>query len=303
VRLLVAGAHGQLGRELVRAARGHEVLALGADKLDITDALAVSECIGAFRPDVVVNAAAYTAVDQAEYDRDRAFSINRDGPSHLASACDVAGILFVHVSTDYVFDGKKIGAYVESDIPNPLSVYGASKLAGEEVVRCLCPRHIILRTSWVFSAHGKNFVKTMLQLGVVRDELRVVEDQHGCPTSAAELARGIMAVIERGEDAWGTYHFCQPEPTTWYDFSIAVFDEARKQGMNLKIKQIMPIATSDYPTQAVRPGNSVMDCHCFESTFGFKIQPWRESLAEVIAEILEMSALPQEEMGDSGVML
>ena len=303
MRLLIAGAHGQVGRELVRAARGHEVLALSTDKLDITDAVAVGKSIEAFRPDAVINAAAYTAVDQAESEPDIAFSVNRDGPKRLASSCDKNGIPLVHISTDYVFDGKKIGAYVEGDVPNPLNVYGASKLAGEEAVRALCPRHLILRTSWVFSAHGNNFVKAMLKLGCEREAFGIVGDQHGCPTSAEELARGIIAVIESDDEDWGrTYHFCQPKLTTWYDFAVAIFDEARRQGLNLKVKQLKPIATIDYPTQAVRPVNSAMDCLCFESSFGFKIQPWLESLSRVIGELMEARTLTRQEMGDSGVM-
>jgi len=285
MRLLIAGANGQLGREMVLAARGHDVLALGSDKLNITDAHAVNAAVESFKPDAVVNAAAYTAVDKAESDRNQAFAVNRDGPANLAAACSTAGIPLIHVSTDYVFDGSKSSAYVEDDPTGPLGAYGESKLAGEQAVRTHCARHVILRTSWLFSMHGNNFVKTMLRLGAEREEIGVVADQHGCPTGSGELASGIMHVLECGRDAWGTYHFCQPEPTTWHGFAKAILDEARRQGVKLKVNHVKPIVTSEYPTPATRPANSVMNCSRFESTFGFRIRTWHESLAEVIATL------------------
>jgi len=287
MRLLIAGAHGQLGHELTRLCVQHELLAVNRDELDITDPDAVIACIEGFHPDAVINAAAYTAVDRAESDVEAAFAVNRDGSANLARVCGRMGIPLIHVSTDYVFDGSKKGAYVEADAVAPLGVYGISKLAGEQVVLNNCPRSIILRTSWVFSAHGQNFVKTMLRLGSERHELGIVADQHGCPTSACELARAIYAVLEVGLDGvqWGIYHFCQPEPTTWFEFAKAVFDTARQQGINLKVNSVNAIATEDYPTPAKRPANSVMDCSKFEKTFAFTIRPWSESLAEVIAEL------------------
>ncbi|MDX8403771.1 MAG: dTDP-4-dehydrorhamnose reductase, partial [Mariprofundaceae bacterium] len=183
MKLLITGAKGQLGTELVRLGSAHELLAVDYDELDITDSNAVTNCINDFKPDAVVNAAAYTAVDRAESDVDAGFAVNRDGPANLAGACERAGISLVHVSTDYVFDGSKQEAYVEDDAVSPLGVYGKSKLEGEVAVRTLCGKHLILRTSWVFSAHGNNFVKTMLRLGAEREELGVVADQFGKPTS------------------------------------------------------------------------------------------------------------------------
>ncbi|WP_018294771.1 dTDP-4-dehydrorhamnose reductase [Mariprofundus ferrooxydans] len=288
--VLITGAYGQLGHELTRLGQGHELLAVDRDALDITDYDAVTACLDQFKPDAVINAAAYTAVDRAESDLEVAFSVNRDGPDNLARACGHANIPLIHVSTDYVFDGLKQGAYVESDPVAPLGVYGASKLAGEQAVLKQCPKSIILRTSWVFSAHGQNFVKTMLRLGTEREELGIVADQHGCPTSAAELARAIYAVLDKdlNDNHRGVYHFCQPEPTTWFAFANAVFDSAREQGIDLSVNTVNAIATTDYPTPAERPANSVMDCNKFEQSFGFTVRPWRDSLDEVIRELSDV---------------
>jgi len=287
VRLLITGAHGQLGRELVRQSGDHELLAVDHGQLDICDAHAVNAVCDTFSPDVIINAAAYTAVDRAESDGDLAYAVNCDGPKNMAMAAEQAGIALIHVSTDYVFDGSKQGAYVEHDQVDPLGVYGESKLAGEQAVQQHCSRHVILRTSWVFSAHGNNFVKTMLRLGAGRETLAIVADQHGCPTSANELARAIYSVLDKGlnDKHWGIYHFCQPEPTTWFDFAKAVFDAARQQGIDLSVNKVNAIATQDYPTPAKRPVNSVMDCSKFEKTFDFTIRPWRDSLVEVIAAL------------------
>jgi len=268
MKVLITGAHGQLGRELTRQGGKHELLSVAHDQLDITDQDAVLRCVALFAPDVVINAAAYTAVDKAESDVEAAFAVNRDGPAHLARACQQSAIPLIHISTDYVFDGGKKGAYIESDPVAPLGVYGNSKLAGEIAVAQYASRWMILRTSWVFSVHGNNFVKTMLRLGADRETLGVVADQHGCPTSAEELARGVYAVLEAGwnDENQGIYHFCQPEPTTWHGFAKAVFSEAENQNMGLKITTVNAITTSDYPTPAKRPENSVMDCRKFEST-------------------------------------
>ncbi|MDX8414252.1 MAG: dTDP-4-dehydrorhamnose reductase [Mariprofundales bacterium] len=288
MKVLITGAGGQLSTALARLGGAHQLLALAHDQLDITDGAAVMQCVAAFASDVVVNGAAYTAVDSAESDRDRVFAVNRDGPKHLAIACEKQGIPLIHISTDYLFDGSKAGAYLETDPVAPLGVYGKSKRAGELAVQQHCSRHLILRTSWVFSAHGNNFVKTMLRLAAERTELDIVADQQGCPTSAAELARAIYAVLDGGlnREHYGIYHFCQPEPTNWHGFAQAIFAEARRQGMALAIASVKAIATADYPTPAARPANSVMDCARFEAAFSFKIRPWSGSLADVIGEML-----------------
>jgi len=290
MRLLVTGSGGQLGRDITRLADRHHVLPLSHDELDITDPDAVLSCVHEFQADLVINAAAYTAVDKAETDVEAAFAVNRDGPANLARACNNLDIPLIHVSTDYVFAGNGKGAYVENDPVEPAGVYGRSKLAGEQAVRQYCPRHLILRTSWVFSMHGNNFVKTMLRLGTEREGLGVVADQYGCPTAASELARGIYAVIDHGisENSCGTYHFCQPEPTTWFKFAEVIFDTARKQGINLKVNDVNAITSDDYPTPAKRPVNSVLECSKFENTFDFTIRPWHDSLGEVVSELSDV---------------
>jgi len=296
VKLLVTGAGGQLATELVRQAGDCQIVALTQTEFDITDAAAVFRVVEKIAPDAVVNAAAHTAVDRAESEVEIAFAANRDGPAHLAAACAAYAIPLLHVSTDYVFDGTKAGAYTEEDPPGPgsLGVYGQSKAAGEAAVRAVLPEHIILRTSWVFSAHGNNFVKTILRLAGERDELRVVADQYGCPTAASDLAAAILAmlplVVAHG-GRWGTYHFCQPEATTWHEFAEAIIDQARIvdqtriAGAQLRVKNIVPITTADYPTPARRPANSALDCTKLKSVFGIQPRPWRVSLHEVIQEL------------------
>ena len=293
MKLLVTGAGGQLATELVRRAGVNQVIALARTEIDIADAAAVFKAVENIAPDAVVNAAAYTAVDRAESEAELAFAANRDGPAHLAAACAARGIPLLHVSTDYVFDGAKAGAYTEEDPPGPgpLGVYGQSKAEGEAAVRAALPEHIILRTSWIFSAHGNNFVKTMLRLAGERDELRVVADQQGCPTAAGDLATAILAMLPlaigyggRG-GRWGTYHFCQPDATAWHGFAEAIVDQARAAGAQIRAQRIVPITTAEYPTPAKRPANSVLDCAKLTSVFGIQPRPWRVSLHEVIQEL------------------
>ena len=287
MRILVTGANGQLGWELSRtsAKRGFDILALDRAALDITDKSAVNQWVGGSGAAVVVNAAAYTAVDQAESEPELAFAANRDGPANLASACREAGIPLVHVSTDYVFDGEKQGPYKETDPVSPLSIYGKSKAAGEMEVRERLDQHVILRAAWLYGVHGRNFVKTMLKLGQERDLIQVVADQYGCPTYAADLADTILRIVvttnEDGQITWGTYHYCGQGTTTWHGFAQAIFDLAGRHA-SFRVKKIKPISTAEYFTPAKRPTNSVLDCSLIEQTFKIHPQPWRESLAQML---------------------
>ena len=284
MKILVTGAHGQVGWELTRRGknRGFAVEATDVEVFDITDARAVEEQVCVPGLALVINCAAYTAVDRAESEPELALAVNRNGPACLAAACGKARIPLIHISTDYVFDGSKEGPYRETDPVAPLGVYGRSKAEGEREVRSRLREHIILRTSWVYGIHGQNFVKTMLRLGQERRVLRVVNDQQGCPTNAADLAEVILAIAGRCDrNPWGTYHYSGKGVTTWHGFAEAIFTEARKY-TSLPVERVEPIPSAEYPTPAKRPANSVLDCSLFTSTFGIEPRPWRESLAEVI---------------------
>jgi len=287
MRILLTGANGQVGWELSNrgAKRGLEILALDRSALDITDQVSVSEEVNRPGVSLVVNAAGYTAVDEAESKPELAFAANRDGPAHLASACGKAGIPLVHISTDYVFDGQKKGAYVETDPVSPLSIYGKSKAAGEVAVRKHLREHFILRTGWVYGVHGHNFVKTMLRLGREKEEVQVVTDQYGCPTYAADLAETILRIatqfLKGGQVHWGTYHYCGKGVTSWHGFAEEIFRLASGYE-SLKVKRVEPVSTSEYPTPAQRPTSSILDCSVLANTFNIHPQPWTESLAKML---------------------
>ena len=258
----------------------------------------VRDIVVAARPDIVVNAAAYTAVDAAESERDLAFAINRDGPAALAEACREIGAAMVHYSTDYVYDGAKVGAYVETDPIATLSVYGASKAEGDAAIAARLDRHVILRTSWVYSAVGNNFVKTMLRLGAERDRLGIVDDQHGSPTAAADIAAATIAVcaaLAAGkDDGYGVFHFCGGGTTTWHGFAREIFRRAALRGLKTP-RLVEPIATEAYPTPAARPHcNSRLDCGKIAQVYGITAPPWRESLAAVLDELV--AAMPSAPM-------
>ncbi|MDQ2696130.1 MAG: dTDP-4-dehydrorhamnose reductase [Pseudomonadota bacterium] len=286
MNILLTGANGQVGREVAQLGRdaGHQVLARGHGELDISDAAMVD---GAVANDVgvVVNAAAYTAVDRAEQEPAAAFAVNRDGPAHLAAACRDRGIPLLHISTDYVFDGSKDGPYTEDDPAAPLGIYGQSKWEGEEAIRRRLEAHLILRVSWVFGIHGNNFVKTMLRLARERDELRVVADQRGCPTYAAAIAAVLVGLVDRlaaGRPMhWGTFHYCGTPPTTWHGFAEAIVGQGRGYE-DLKARRVAPIATADYPTPARRPANSVLDAARILRVYGVGPPPWRQGLEHML---------------------
>jgi len=290
MKILVFGAGGQVGREVGRArwpAR-YQLLPFERKAIDITGSASVSETLRRERPDLVINLAAYTAVDRAESEPEAAWAVNCAGAAHLAAACDESGAALVHLSTDYVFNGRKIDAYREEDAVDPLGVYGHSKEAGERAVRAALEQHVILRTAWVFGASGINFVKTMLRLASERPVLRVVADQRGCPTAAADIAAALIAIaesIERGEARWGTYHFAGDAAISWHGFAEAIFESAIPQ--LAPRPKLEPIATEQYPTPAQRPMNSVLDCRRIEQAFGVSPSRWRASLASVIQELTD----------------
>ena len=287
MRVLVIGANGQLGWELCNKGKGQgfDIIALDLPEIDITDPSSVKRGVSQPGVSLVINAAAYTGVDQAESEPGLAFAVNRDGPAHLASTCDEFGIPLIHISTDYVFDGNKEGPYLETDPVSALGVYGRSKAAGENKVREHLKEHIILRTSWLYGVHGHNFVKTMLCLGREKEVLRVVNDQYGCPTYADDLAEAILAIaakiVERHNITWGTYHYCGEGATTWHGFAEKIFDIA-KQYDSLMVKKVIPVTTEEYPTSAKRPANSVLDCSLIKKHFGICSKPWPETLAQMI---------------------
>ncbi|MGD8693715.1 MAG: dTDP-4-dehydrorhamnose reductase [Syntrophobacterales bacterium] len=295
MRILLTGANGQVGWELSNRSGKHgiEILALDRSDLDITDPVSVSKEVNHAGASLVVNAAGYTAVDQAESEPELAFAVNRDGPAYLASACSKAGIPLVNISTDYVFDGRKEGAYLVTDPVSPLSVYGKSKAAGEAELRKYLKEHFILRTGWVYGVHGDNFVKTMLRLGREREVVQVVSDQYGCPTYAADLAETILKIaarsLEGGQVQWGTYHYCGKGVTTWHGFAEEIFRLASEYA-SLKVKRVEPISTSEYPTPAKRPASSILDCAVLESTFNIHPQPWAESLAHMLDVLFSAEA-------------
>jgi dTDP-4-dehydrorhamnose reductase len=290
MKLLVLGAAGQVGRELCRLAwpDGTTISAVDRAEVEIADRDAVFAAVERDRPDIVINAAAYTAVDRAESEPEAAWAANCTGPANLAAACGGAAIPLIHLSTDYVFDGTKPGPYREEDPVNPLGVYGKSKEAGDRAVREALPEHVILRTAWLYSAHGHNFVKTMLRLGEERPVLRVVADQTGSPTSAADVAGAIRAIVQQirsGNSRWGTYHFAGAGAVTWHGFAEAIFELAAPWRGPPPL--VEAIATAEYPTPARRPANSMLDCTRTGDAFGIVPRPWREALTEVIDELFE----------------
>jgi dTDP-4-dehydrorhamnose reductase len=283
MKVLVTGAGGMTGAEIARQSseKGWDVIALSRSDLDVSDSPAVESVIALEAPDVVFNAAAYTAVDAAEEAVEEAMSINAAGAGNVARAAMLHGARVIHISTDYVFDGSATLPYLPDDSAAPINVYGESKLAGEIAVRDAGSRHVIVRTSWVYSHTGKNFVRTMLKMAEEGRPLRVVKDQHGCPTSSADLAAALICIAEAGQsaDVTGTYHFCNAGPTTWFDFAQEVF-------LLKKLSpQITPIASEEFPTPAKRPRWSVLDCTSFTTAFGMTPRPWQEALADTMEKI------------------
>lgn len=287
--ILLVGANGQVGFEIGRSAErlGLPMVSLGRGQLDITDSLAVTEIFAGLRPRLVINGAAYTAVDKAESDRENVFLVNHLGVANLASACAAREIPLVHLSTDYIFNGTKKSPYQEGDQAEPSGLYSLSKWRGEEAVRRILKKHLIIRVSWVFGSHGQNFVKTMLRLGRDREVLKVVADQHGCPTYAGHIAETLLDMVKQisarqFDDRWGTYHYCGEPATTWHGFAEEIFRQANRKGLINHPVVVEPIGTTDYPTAARRPENSVLDCSKIREGFGLNPGNWQAGLAEML---------------------
>ncbi len=290
MKTLVVGKNGKLGRALGMAAPGFTCL--GREALDLMAPADAEAAVISHAPYLVINAAAYTAVDQAETDAETAYAVNRDGVAALARGAARIGAALLHISTDYVFDGTNAGEWVEEDATNPLGTYGASKLAGEAAALNANPRTLILRTSWLYSPWGRNFVTTMLSLAD-RERLTVVDDQLGKPTSAHDLAEAIVTIAPRlatlptRSPLWGVYHYAGRGTTSWAGFARETFAHATGKLVQ-QVPEIVPIPASDYPTAAPRPANSALDCTAFERDFGIKMVDWRSALARVIDQIAQM---------------
>lgn len=288
MRILVCGASGQVGLELVGRAGAYGLEALGVtrEQLDITDSHRVANLVDQYRPGLIINAAAYTHVDNAEKQSEQAYAVNRDGVTNLAEAARQADIPLVHISTDYVFSGEADKPYRETDPVAPTGIYGASKLAGEVAIQAALVRHVIVRTSWVYGVHGNNFVKTMLRLGQQHDALSVVADQFGCPTQAGSLAKALLQLAQRyaheGTLAWGLYHYSGTPHCSWFDFAEEIFRQAAIKGLLTKTPQVSAITTAQYPTPARRPVWSVLACTKFEQAFGIAPSDWHDDLGDVL---------------------
>jgi len=287
MKVLINGRHGQVSHELQRrlGAVG-ELIVLGRDQLDLAQPDQIRRQVQNIRPDLIINAAAHTAVDLAESEPQSAFAINAVAPGILAEEALALDIPLIHYSTDYVFDGTKAGPYNEDDMPNPLGVYGKSKLAGEQAIRDVQGKHLILRTSWVYSTHGRNFLLTMQRLLQEKPELRVVADQIGAPTWAGTIAGSTLALIERWQTStaanWGTYHLTAQGETSWFGFAQAIGEALRQQGK--PCAKLIPIPTSDYPTPAARPLNSRLDCSRLQTDWGVSQPDWQTALRECLTE-------------------
>ena len=289
MKLLVTGREGQLARSLVETAgAGVQVVAIGRPELDLTDEKSVAAALARECPDIVVNAASYTAVDKAETEPAVAHAINALGAEHVALACAASAIPIIHISTDYVFDGTKSGPYLEGDPTAPINVYGRTKLEGEQRVAKACERHLILRTAWMHSPWGVNFVKTMLRLATARPTIGVVNDQEGSPTYAPHLAAVVLAIAVRvsADPAgvrWGVYHALGGGETTWFGFAREIFRHAAEQG--LPAAEVTAIATAAYPTPARRPANSRLNCDRLRLGLGLELPDWRVGAQDCVTRI------------------
>jgi len=287
MKILICGQHGQVSRELQQRLQGlGELIVLGRDQLDLANAEQIRQQVRAHRPSLIINAAAHTAVDQAESEPDAAFAINAIAPGILAEEAKALGIPLIHYSTDYVFDGSKPAPYTEADTPNPLGVYGQSKLAGEQAIAAVGGQYLVLRTSWVYSNHGKNFLLTMQRLLQEKPQMRIVADQIGAPTWAGSIADSTLALIERWQAGtageWGVYHLTAQGETSWFGFAEAIGEHLRKQGK--ACAELEAIPSSAYPTPAQRPLNSRLDCSRLQQQWHVSQPQWQDALRECLAQ-------------------
>jgi len=289
MKVLITGAKGQVGVELLQANLADkfamDIVGFDRASLDITDYAQVSTILQRELPAVVINAAAYTAVDKAEQDIEPAYAINKDGPANLARVCKALHIPLIHISTDYVFDGDKKTPYLETDIPNPTGVYGKSKLAGEQAVADILAQHYIVRVAWVFGAHGNNFAKTMLRLGKQRSELSVVADQKGGPTWAKDIAEVALTLAKQTAVKpveWGIYHYAGAEQTTWFAFAQHIFETAADLNLVTAKPKLLAITSEQYPTPAKRPHNSALDCNKIKAALHIEPSNWQVGLENVL---------------------
>lgn len=284
MKVLITGGNGQVAYDLIRLAQQKKmtIMAPARDALDITQPQAVTQFFQQHQPDVVINTAAYTRVDQAETEKEQAYAVNQEGAKNLAIACADRQLPLLHVSTDYVFDGKTTRPYREEDVVSPISIYGDSKWQGEEEVRRYCDKHVIVRVSSVFGVHGMNFVKTILRLAQEKETLRIIADKISCPTPASAIAAALLKIAEKPQ--WGTYHFCGSAAVTWHDFSAKIIQHAQPF-FKMRVRQVDAIPSKEYPTPAQRPAYSVLNCEKIKTVFGIDSPDWEKELKNVITTL------------------
>lgn len=292
-RVLLFGSGGQLGRELVKAlAPKLEMIPLSRREADLSNPSSISHAVRAARPDLVINAAAYTAVDRAESEPEFAHAINAAAPGVIAGECRSVGACLIHFSTDYVFDGSGNTPWKETGTPRPINIYGQTKLEGEQRIAQSGCRHLIFRSSWIYASHGSNFLLTMLRLAREKHRLTIVDDQLGCPTSAKEIARGVSEILDKyatgrlAESDFGAYHMACSGSTSWFGFARAIFARVALDG---PAPEIVPVPSEQYPTPARRPRNSVLDCSKLYNSFGVRLANWEDALDAVVAELQPVS--------------